>query len=94
MVAFVLTQPEVLLVIVLEQDTKETRVKMVSTAELHVHVQQYKRRLVVLSFFICMYIRKTNIKDTMKDTGTPSLNGGVSSNTAGRYKYLYLLTLL
>ena len=32
MVAFVLTQPEVLLVIVLEQVTKEIRVKMVSTA--------------------------------------------------------------
>ena len=44
MVAFVLTQPEVLLVIVLEQVTKETRVKMVSTTvtELHVHVQNIK----------------------------------------------------
>ena len=40
--AFVLTQPEVLLVIVLEQVTKETRVKMVSTAEQHVHVQNIK----------------------------------------------------
>ena len=49
--AFVLTQPEVLLVIVLEQVTKETRVKMVSTAELHLHVQNYERILVVLSFF-------------------------------------------
>ena len=33
MVAFVLTQPEVLLVIVLEQVTKETHVKMVSTTD-------------------------------------------------------------
>ena len=42
MVAFVLTQPEVLRVIVLEQVTKETRVKMVSTTELHVHAQNIK----------------------------------------------------
>ena len=43
MVAFVLTQPEVLLVTVLEQVTKEARVKMVSTAEQNVHEQKYKR---------------------------------------------------
>ena len=59
MVAFVLTQPEVLLVIVLEQVTKETRVKMVSTAELHVQVQNYERILVVLNFsYVCLYERQ------------------------------------
>ena len=59
MVAFVLTQPEVLLVIVLEQVTKEIHVKMVSTTELHLHIQQYKERFVDFSF---MTAQTTSIK--------------------------------